>query len=289
MSFPSKRPSLGGEMSNKIKRGRPNERDVDWGADSDDDESKKNVDLVLAELDQLDNNALLYSILTCVRQLRAQFRAVCPYFVSKTLVYDALVGNDGNKTHTATEVDTGLEELKQKKVVMALYMPSVGDDAIIETSEYREIARRALIEGSDLRLRRAGQFLRDEIVGKYQGPTFQLPTSRATAEHLDILVKHEMLLRMPGGKLAAAVDSFGFKVPGSGQIVRSIIEGRNELVSKIKRKKHGEMLDSKVRKEIKLKKSSLGIAWHLADLVGSGLVHVVPTTVGPLLRVVTND
>ena len=49
------------------------------------------------------------------------------------------------------------------------------------------------------------------------------------------------------------------------------------------------MLVSKIRKEIKLRKSTLGIEWHIADLVGSGLVHVEETTVGKLLRLVAQD
>jgi len=49
------------------------------------------------------------------------------------------------------------------------------------------------------------------------------------------------------------------------------------------------MLVSKIRKEIKLRKSTLGIDWHIADLIGSGLVNVVPTTVGSLLRLIAHE
>ena len=101
-----------------------------------------------------------------------------------------------------------------------------------------------------------------------------------------MLVKHELVLRMPGGKHTSGVDSFAFKVPGSGSIVSSMVAGRIELVSRIKRKRYHEMLTSKIRKEIKLRKTVLPIEWHIADLVGSGLVHVEDTTVGQLLRLI---
>ena len=65
-----------------------------------------------------------------------------------------------------------------------------------------------------------------------------------------------------------------------------MIARRNELVSRIKRKRHHEMLASIIGKKVKLQKTVLPIEWHVADLVGSGLVHVVDTTVGPLLRLV---
>ena len=31
------------------------------------------------------------------------------------------------------------------------------------------------------------------------------------------------------------------------------------------------------------------IDWHIADLIGSGLVNVVPTTVGSLLRLIAHE
>ena len=266
---------------------------VDWGDDSDDDE------LALETADEVDKlgSRPLYEILGTVRRLRARFQVRCPYFVSKTLVYDAMVrglegmagpGSTRSGALTATDVDVGLLELKQKSVLMAIYMPSAGDEALVETSEYREMVQRVLLaEGrTNHRLREAARFFHDEIVGKHPGPTFQLPKSSASTDHLDALVKHELLLRMPGGKHASGVDIFAFKVPGSGRVVSSMIAGRNELVSRIKRKRHHEMLASIIGKKVKLQKTVLPIEWHVADLVGSGLVHVVDTTVGPLLRLV---
>jgi hypothetical protein len=265
---------------------------VDWGEDSDDELALKTAD----EVDQL-GSRLLFEILGTVRRLRAHFQGVCPYFVSKTLLYDAMVhGPEGvpgpastsSTALTATDVDVGLLELKQKSLLMAIYLPGAGDEALIETIEYRELVQRVLsAQGrSNHRLQEAVRFFHEEIVGMHPGPIFQLPKSSTSTDHLDVLVKHELVLRMPGGKHTSGVDSFAFKVPGSGSIVSSMVAGRTELVSRIKRKRYHEMLTSKIRKEIKLRKTVLPIEWHIADLVGSGLVHVEDTTVGQLLRLI---
>ncbi len=272
---------------------------VDWGEDSDDDElALLAADEVKETVDRL-GGRLNYDILGTIRRLRLRFQATCPHFVSKTLIYDAMLrGPEGaagpastrSDTLTATDIDVGLLELKQKSVLMAIYVPLAGDEALVETCEYRELAQRALPTECCVnnRLREAARFFHDEIVGKHPGPTFHLPKRSASTDLLDALVKHELLLRMPGGKHASGVDTFAFKLPGSGRVVSSMIAGRNELVARIKRKRHHEMLTSKVRKEVKLRKTVLPIEWHIADLVGSGLVHVVNTTVGPLLRLIDN-
>lgn len=272
---------------------------VDWGEDSDDDElALIAADEVKESVDRL-GTRLNYDILGTVRRLRSRFQETCPHFVSKTLIYDAMLrrperpagpASTRSDAPTATDIDVGLLELKQKSVLMAIYLPGAGDEALVETSEYRELVQRVFpVEGrANHRLQDAARFFHDEIVGKHPGPVFHLPKSGTSTDLLDALVKHELLLRMPGGKHASGVDTYAFKVPGSGRVVSSMVAGRNELVSRIKRKRHHEMLASKVRQEVKLRKTVLPIEWHVADLVGSGLVHVVDTTVGPLLRLLDN-
>lgn len=110
--------------------------------------------------------------------------------------------------------------------------------------------------------------------------------SNRSSLYLQLLLQNDFILRIPrnnsqGGETQ---ELFGFKMPHSGEVVRSIVSGRNEILSKIKRKKNGEILVSKMN-TIPLQKTCLTMEWHVKDLVGSGLVHVVQTTVGPSLRV----
>ena len=83
-------------------------------------------------------------------------------------------------------------------------------------------------------------------------------------------------------------QQYGYMVPDSGTAIASVQRGRTELLNRIRRRKNGEMLLSKL-KSIKLSKSILGVDWHVKDLVGLGMVHVTQTTVGPLLRAVVDE
>jgi len=105
-----------------------------------------------------------------------------------------------------------------------------------------------------------------------------------SAIYLQLLLQKDLILRIPRNNGGEAQEVFGFKMPNSGEVVRSVVSGRNELISKMKRKKNGEILASKMN-TIALHKTCLTMEWHMKDIVGSGLVHVVQTTVGPALRV----
>ena len=75
-----------------------------------------------------------------------------------------------------------------------------------------------------------------------------------------------------------------FSMPEAGSAVRGISGGRKELVDALSRRKHPEMLESQLMKR-KFKSSPLGMKWHLRDLLGSGTLIKLKTTVGPLIRV----
>lgn len=108
-----------------------------------------------------------------------------------------------------------------------------------------------------------------------------------TDKDIDLLMQQSLLQR--DSSLSSHGQRFVFCLPGSGHVVKSLLAGRRELLSIIKRKnKYGQMLQSKIQ-QIKLKSSHLNIGWHLKDLIGSGVVHVEDTTVGPLIRVVQDS
>ncbi len=106
-----------------------------------------------------------------------------------------------------------------------------------------------------------------------------------TEKDIDLLVQQSLLQR--DSSLSSLGQRFVFSLPGAGHVVKSLLAGRRELVSIIKRKKYGQMLQSKIQ-QLKLKSSHLSIGWHLKDVIGSGAVHVEGTTVGPLVRAAKN-
>ena len=56
-----------------------------------------------------------------------------------------------------------------------------------------------------------------------------------------------------------------------------------EVVEAVKRKRHREVLEKELEKR-KLRRTMLGLRFHLRDLVGAGALARVTTTVGTLLR-----
>lgn len=64
----------------------------------------------------------------------------------------------------------------------------------------------------------------------------------------------------------------------------SIIQGRKELMSFMKRRKYKEMMLALLEKK-RLRFSQLDIRFHLRDLIGAGLLKTVETPTGLLVRV----
>lgn len=108
-----------------------------------------------------------------------------------------------------------------------------------------------------------------------------------TEEHIALLMQASCLTRYVSSigmtQNSYAGTSYMFSCPGSGEALSSIVAGRKELVRIIQRKKFPEMLESQLIK-VKLKASVMNVIWHVKDLVGSGVLMKIETTVGPLYR-----
>jgi len=96
--------------------------------------------------------------------------------------------------------------------------------------------------------------------------------------HISVLTQYSLLRRHDN-------EMYAFCIPDAGRYVLSLKKGRAELVNILRRKKHGEMLLSKLNK-LQLKNSVMSTDWHLKDLLGSGDLIVKPTTVGPLISII---
>jgi len=79
------------------------------------------------------------------------------------------------------------------------------------------------------------------------------------------------------------VDSYWFRLPFTGNIVKSLVKGRGEIVSMLKRQKFKELL-LKDMKGKKLRYSDLPIEFLVKDMVGLGVLERMDTTSGPLIR-----
>ena len=82
-----------------------------------------------------------------------------------------------------------------------------------------------------------------------------------------------------------------FSMPNAGKAIRGIGAGRKELLSIFRRRKPPELLEAQLlfqgkggKNKFALKTSSLGMSWHLRDLLAHGLLVRIQTTMGPVLR-----
>jgi serine/threonine-protein kinase 19 len=83
------------------------------------------------------------------------------------------------------------------------------------------------------------------------------------------------------------VNVWWLSIPNIGSYTKSLIMGRREIASLLKRQKWKEMLLKDLEKK-KLRYSTLGINYHVKDLVGKGIVDSVDTTSGKLIRLVSD-
>uniref|UniRef100_A0A1D2AHE0 Uncharacterized protein n=1 Tax=Auxenochlorella protothecoides TaxID=3075 RepID=A0A1D2AHE0_AUXPR len=60
-----------------------------------------------------------------------------------------------------------------------------------------------------------------------------------------------------------------------------------ELLTMLQRRWHGETLEAELLRKGRLRRSTLGVLWHLRDVLGAGLVVRRETAVGPMLRLAT--
>mmetsp|Transcript_31252 Transcript_31252/g.100254 ORF Transcript_31252/g.100254 Transcript_31252/m.100254 type:complete len:139 (+) Transcript_31252:675-1091(+) len=77
--------------------------------------------------------------------------------------------------------------------------------------------------------------------------------------------------------------SFIFALPGMGPFFNEIMQGRREILNVISKRRFSEMLVREIEK-IRLRFSTLGMRFHLRDVIGHGNIEICETTTGPLLK-----
>eukprot|EP01095_Lingulamoeba_sp_RSL-Kostka_P011194 TRINITY_DN4194_c0_g1_i2.p1 TRINITY_DN4194_c0_g1~~TRINITY_DN4194_c0_g1_i2.p1 ORF type:complete len:321 (+),score=72.38 TRINITY_DN4194_c0_g1_i2:118-1080(+) len=78
-----------------------------------------------------------------------------------------------------------------------------------------------------------------------------------------------------------------FGIPLSGSFFKQVIDGRKEILTAIRRKRFKEYYINELKKRT-LKKTNLGVDFHLKDLIGLGYIEKVQSTTGELVRIPNN-
>lgn len=218
--------------------------------------------------------------------LKGQFQAKdkVPPFALKTQLYSVL--------QDRTLVDRQLDEMRLKNKLRVFQLPTGGDDyAIMLSTDYavalQTCAQRLASKGA---LVHVFDWFRDrvlpaccdvmvthtEIMMLLRGRGAQAVA--VSDAHLSLLLHEGFLVRHSHGS-----EGYLFSMPGGGPAVRSIREGRAEIVQALQRRQYTEIPERDLEKR-KLQRSLLGVRFHVRDMLGSGALLRLQTTVGPVLR-----
>ncbi|KAK3267733.1 hypothetical protein CYMTET_23732, partial [Cymbomonas tetramitiformis] len=113
----------------------------------------------------------------------------------------------------------------------------------------------------------------------------------ASESSLDVrisaLMNAGLLTRMVAQVSNQRGTCYWFSIPGIGVLAKNLVHGRTELEGLLSRRRYCEILQKELEKR-KLHNSSLGMCFHIRDLLGSGKMKSSATTCGALLRLVRN-
>lgn len=99
-----------------------------------------------------------------------------------------------------------------------------------------------------------------------------------THDHLQLLLSTGLIMRHSSG-------SFLFGIPGAGAVIKAVTAARKELIGMLRRRRYSEIPLRELEQK-KLQASGLGVQFHIRDMVGRGLIKVLDTPAGKLVRLV---
>lgn len=223
-----------------------------------------------------------------IEALRAQFPLPGPPLLLKSQVYNIL------KDRTA--VDRELDQLRRQNTIRMFKLLSGKDDyALLPTAEYVSLAYAA----KEALLTKKGETEPDSVFDRFVTrllpACYDVSVSKAQLQQylvLDPKLKLNesdiTLLVNAGLLILRGIDTFWFSIPSIGPSLKSCIQGRQEIITRLKRQKWRELLLKDLEKK-KLRSSELGVQFHLKDLLGQGTLESLPTTVGNLIRLVDKE
>lgn len=264
----------------RIKKRRRDEDEKE-----DEEERTRNEEEEL-EAASLEDSITFTDTLIALKIIRAQFpkieRVAVQPFVLRSQLYSSVKDR--------TQVDRELEALREEEVLRIFKLNTGQDDhAIMFTDDYLK-----QVEAARIRIEAKHP---DDVVIFGWFRSFVLPSkNQVSISHLELCEllssggevkdKHISLLINAGllTRQLADSNSYWFSIPNVGMLLKSLSQGRKELLSFLNRRKYKEMLLSPLEKR-RLRFSQLDMRFHLRDLIGSGHLKIVPTPAGSLVRV----
>ncbi|CAA6662487.1 unnamed protein product [Spirodela intermedia] len=236
--------------------------------------------------DKRHRDSLTFSdTLMALQMMRAQFPKINKVSVEPFVLRSQLYSSIKDRT----QVDRELESLKKEKVLRIFKLNTGQDDhAVMFMDDYNNQIGVAM--------KRLGTKNEDLI------QVFEWFKTYVTGTKLDVGIDHNELCSLLsfGGKVKEEhvsllinagfltrqlVDPsmYWFSIPNIGLLLKGLSQGRKELVSLLRKRKHREMMLAALEKK-RLRLSLLDMRFHLRDLIGSGVLKTVESPTGLIVR-----
>ncbi|EFJ28334.1 hypothetical protein SELMODRAFT_93085 [Selaginella moellendorffii] len=205
-------------------------------------------------------------------------------FVLRTQLYSSVKDR--------TTVDKELEALKQQQVVRMFKLNSGRDDFAFSSSflflllAQIDAAKQRMESKHSADTTIVFDWFQNYVLGS--SPDLSISNShlvsllsrggKTTDKQISVLINAGFLVRQMSDS-----EDYWFSIPGIGWAMKNLTQGRKEVTQLLRKRQSKEALLSVLEKR-KLRSSSLGMRFHLRDLLGSSVLVSVETTSGALIR-----
>ncbi|KAI3915666.1 hypothetical protein MKX01_015491 [Papaver californicum] len=274
------------KISESTSRGKKRAREEEEEGEEHDDETEPEIPESDFETLSLEKHLTFSDTLIALRIMRAQFPVIDKVAVQPFILRSQLYSSVKNRT----QVDRELESLKKEKKLRVFKLNTGQDDhGIMFTEDY--------LMQIGIVMKRIGAKMEDDV------KVIDWFKNYVIDSKLDPSISHQelCLLLALGGKVKDAhitilinaglltrqlVDSsmYWFAIPNIGSVLKSLSQGRKELLSFLSRRKYKEMLMAPLEKK-RFRMSMLDTRFHLRDLIGSGHLKTFNTPTGLAVRI----
>ncbi|WOG94350.1 hypothetical protein DCAR_0313644 [Daucus carota subsp. sativus] len=239
-----------------------------------------------AQSDSLELNFSFSDTLVALQMMRSQFPSNPKILVKPFVLQSQLYSSVKDRT----QVDRELESLRREKVIRIFKLNTGQDDhAIMFLDDYLDeikcVAERMKAKKQDdLAI---FEWFKLHVVHSKLDPSIEHEElcsllslgGKVKDEHLTVLINAGLLARQ-----LVDPNMYWFTIPNIGSLLKSLSQGRQELLSFLKRRRYKEMMMATLEKK-SLRFSPLDIRFHLRDLIGSGSLKTSQTPSGLVVQI----
>ena len=180
-----------------------------------------------------------------------------------------------HEPNSRTLIDCELQNMFQQNQIR-LFHSDFGI-MLMFTSDYQLLIEQQLLNSNRLK-----QHFIDNVLPK----SIRLSIEKNALENNFQMNTNDInLLIQSGLLLPKESDQYWFSIPGLAPLVRCVEKGRRILLQMLARRTYREMSMNEFRQRDTKKHCLLGFEYHMHDLIGANLAHIIDTPTGSVVRI----